>query len=118
MWGWLRRSASTFASLGTDTANHCGVSCRARRRSSRMAAAPLDAAFSAAAAGSQSPTAIAAVGCLASAELTASATAHAPNSSAAGMDSTGSWALSCKRARSAARSDAVAAPLASACRAS
>eukprot|EP00965_Chrysotila_dentata_P080634 2660719-Pleurochrysis_carterae.AAC.1 len=59
-----------------------------------MAAAPLDAALSAEAAGSQSPTAITAVGRSARAALTASATAHAPNSSAAGMDSTGSCARS------------------------
>eukprot|EP00965_Chrysotila_dentata_P106427 3515260-Pleurochrysis_carterae.AAC.1 len=76
-----------------------------------MAAAPLDAALSAEAAGSQSPIAITAVGRSARAALT---TAHAPSSSAAGMDSTGSCACSWRRARSAVRSGAVAAPLASA----
>eukprot|EP00965_Chrysotila_dentata_P259258 6213495-Pleurochrysis_carterae.AAC.2 len=60
--GWLSLSASPLASRGTDTASHCVVSSRACRSSTRMAAAPLEAAFSAAAAGSQSPTAITAAG--------------------------------------------------------
>eukprot|EP00965_Chrysotila_dentata_P083152 2742714-Pleurochrysis_carterae.AAC.1 len=48
--GWLSRSASELASRGTDTASHCVVSCRARASSSRICAAPLDAALNAAAA--------------------------------------------------------------------
>eukprot|EP00965_Chrysotila_dentata_P001990 65061-Pleurochrysis_carterae.AAC.2 len=57
-WGWLSRSASPLASLGTDTASHCGMSCRAALNSNRNAAAPLVAALSAAVAGPQSPTAM------------------------------------------------------------
>eukprot|EP00965_Chrysotila_dentata_P017678 587629-Pleurochrysis_carterae.AAC.1 len=49
-WGWLNLSASPFASLGTDTTNHWLVNSRAPRSSSRMAAAPLEAELSAAAA--------------------------------------------------------------------
>eukprot|EP00965_Chrysotila_dentata_P211501 6186500-Pleurochrysis_carterae.AAC.1 len=113
-WGWLSLSASPFASLGTDTASHWLVSSCAPRRSSRMAAAPLEAELSAAAAGSQSPTAMTAVGRTPrDAVPTASATAHAPNSSAAGMDRTGGQASPVVR-RSSARSPAVAAPLRSA----
>eukprot|EP00965_Chrysotila_dentata_P079787 2631859-Pleurochrysis_carterae.AAC.1 len=50
--GWLRRSASPFASRGTDTANHCLHSLRAPRSSLRICGRGLVAASSAAAAGS------------------------------------------------------------------
>eukprot|EP00965_Chrysotila_dentata_P136983 4530931-Pleurochrysis_carterae.AAC.1 len=88
--GWLSLSASPFASLGTETASHWLVSCRAPRSSSRIAAAPLEAELSAEAAGSQSPTAMTATSLAPRASApTASATAHAPNNSAAGIDRTG-----------------------------
>eukprot|EP00965_Chrysotila_dentata_P090008 2970537-Pleurochrysis_carterae.AAC.1 len=77
-----------LASRGTDTASHCVVVRLACRRSVRIAAAPLDAAFRAAAAGSQSPTAMTARGVAVVAAATASTTAHVPKSSAAGMEST------------------------------
>eukprot|EP00965_Chrysotila_dentata_P171641 5664546-Pleurochrysis_carterae.AAC.1 len=41
--GWLNRSASTFASLGTETASHWCVSLLACASSARICAAPLDA---------------------------------------------------------------------------
>eukprot|EP00965_Chrysotila_dentata_P142738 4717534-Pleurochrysis_carterae.AAC.1 len=79
-----------------------------------MAAAPLEAELSAAAAGSQSPTAMTAVSASPrDASPTASATAHAPNNSAAGMDSRGRPSGPAPL-RSAARSAAVVAPLRSA----
>eukprot|EP00965_Chrysotila_dentata_P001444 47223-Pleurochrysis_carterae.AAC.1 len=79
-----------------------------------MAAAPLEAELSAAAAGSQSPTAMTAVGSTpCDAAPTASATAHAPNSSAVGIDRTGGLSSPVAR-RSFTRSPAVAAPLRSA----
>eukprot|EP00965_Chrysotila_dentata_P058431 1937958-Pleurochrysis_carterae.AAC.1 len=63
----------------------------------------------AAAAGSQSPTATTAAGRRSCASRTAAATAHVPNSSAAGIDSVGSVSTPrCCLSRS--RSSAVAAP--------
>eukprot|EP00965_Chrysotila_dentata_P238708 6202673-Pleurochrysis_carterae.AAC.2 len=90
MQGWLSRSASTFVSRGTDTPGHCPGRRRAARSSVRIGASALVAAFSAAAAGSQSPTAITARRARARAVTTASATAQLPKSSAAGMDRRGS----------------------------
>eukprot|EP00965_Chrysotila_dentata_P072538 2396843-Pleurochrysis_carterae.AAC.2 len=72
-----------------------------------MAAAPLVAAFIAAAAGAQSPTATIAWNPAAS--HTASATAQAPKSSAVGMNSVGR-ALAPHSRRSVPRAAAVAAP--------
>eukprot|EP00965_Chrysotila_dentata_P121269 4009557-Pleurochrysis_carterae.AAC.2 len=83
--GWPRRSASPSASRGTDTPIHCDVSARAPLSSLRICGRGLVAASSAAAAGSQSPTAITALGLSPRATATASATAQHPNSSAAGM---------------------------------
>eukprot|EP00965_Chrysotila_dentata_P239223 6202978-Pleurochrysis_carterae.AAC.1 len=53
--GWLSLSASAFASRGTATASHCEVRSRAVPSSSRICAVLLVAAFTAAAAGWQSP---------------------------------------------------------------
>eukprot|EP00965_Chrysotila_dentata_P113535 3751815-Pleurochrysis_carterae.AAC.1 len=55
--GWLKRSASPFASLGTDTASHCAEVPLAPASSARICARGLVADSIAAAAGSQSPMA-------------------------------------------------------------
>eukprot|EP00965_Chrysotila_dentata_P152138 5027245-Pleurochrysis_carterae.AAC.1 len=60
--GWLSLSASPFASLGTANANHCVVSDRAPASMARICATPLDAAFTAAAAGWQLPSDTTALG--------------------------------------------------------
>eukprot|EP00965_Chrysotila_dentata_P168734 5572562-Pleurochrysis_carterae.AAC.1 len=39
--GWLSRSASPFASHGTATASHCGISVRIARTNARIWGTPL-----------------------------------------------------------------------------
>eukprot|EP00965_Chrysotila_dentata_P019516 648913-Pleurochrysis_carterae.AAC.1 len=56
--GWLKRSASPFASRGTDTASHCAVVPHAPASSTRICALGLVAESIAAVTGSQSPMAI------------------------------------------------------------
>eukprot|EP00965_Chrysotila_dentata_P199091 6179174-Pleurochrysis_carterae.AAC.1 len=109
-------AAAASRCTSPSSSGHWRVSRRACPRSVLICAAPLEAALMAAAAGSQSPTAITACGCSRVAARIASATAHIPNISAAGMDSDGS-AFAPARARCAARSAAVAAAWPSAARA-
>ena len=99
--GWLRRSASRFHSRGSETPSHCLTRTRADASSEEICGTPLEAASSASAAGSQSPTAMTArCGFEAAA---ASATAHVDQSSAAGIESAGAPAVRCALGRSAWR---------------
>eukprot|EP00965_Chrysotila_dentata_P172439 5690466-Pleurochrysis_carterae.AAC.1 len=102
--GWLSRSASPLASRGTGTARHCVARRRAPARSTRIWARGLVAASIAAAAGSQSPMATTACGVRPMPRAAAAATAHAPNSSAAGIDTVGSGDDRPSRCSSALRS--------------
>eukprot|EP00965_Chrysotila_dentata_P253969 6211721-Pleurochrysis_carterae.AAC.3 len=92
-----RPSARTRQATGLSAPSHVPTS------SARICARPLDAAFTATAARSQSPTAITASGRRPWAACTAAATAHVPKSSAAGMDRVGiasgapCWRLSARR---------------------
>eukprot|EP00965_Chrysotila_dentata_P176150 5816266-Pleurochrysis_carterae.AAC.1 len=108
--GWLSLSASSFASRGAATASHCDVRPCTPPSSARICAVPLVAAFTAAAAGWQSPIDMTAAGLRAVADAAAWATAQMPKSSAAGFESCAAHAgPSGQRCRSASRSRRVAA---------
>ena len=103
--GWLSLSASRLHSRGTDTPNHCEQSSRAPRSSRRICGRPLAAALMAAAAGSQSPTAVIAVGTSPVLSACACATAHCPKVSAAGMERRPSASSAARLRSSCGRAD-------------